>query len=299
MWEVNLDIEALIAPLDEDNPSGEDMEYELDFGELTRAAQGVEGQQIDDKNVIDAVPPDWKKVKELSLQLFERTRDLRVAVHLTHALLDLEGFSGLRDGLTLVKGLSESLWESVHPQLDEDDGDPVFRCNALTELANVDGLGASVLAAPLVDSKAVGKYSLRSVKTVEGALSHVGDESAPSKAVIEAAFSDVDASSVTETAGLVDECVTLIEEIQAFYDTQVGVGASPSLTQGSERVNKLGTFALLSDAQKFLHRQLQRLGLGDAEEAIVEQDDDSGDSAAVSGVSTTAIEVSGDIRSRK
>ena len=86
--------------------------------------------------VVPEVVPDWRDVRTQAEALFERTKDLRVAVHLANAVFALEGFTGLRDGLSLIAGLLEGYWETVHPQLDaDDDDDPTFRVNAVQELS--------------------------------------------------------------------------------------------------------------------------------------------------------------------
>ena len=74
----DIDIDALIAPVSEDSPCGEDLEYDPKFGELERAAQGTPGQQMGDETSPE-VPPDWSNVSEAAEALLGRTKDLRVA----------------------------------------------------------------------------------------------------------------------------------------------------------------------------------------------------------------------------
>ena len=124
-----IDVEQLTAPLSDDAPSGDNLEYEPEFGELERAAQGTDEHVMGDE-VVAAEEPDWSDVKSQALALFEKTRDLRVAVVLTRALVNRSGPEGLDDGVALIRGLLEQQWDTVHPQLDaEDDNDPTFRVN--------------------------------------------------------------------------------------------------------------------------------------------------------------------------
>src|ERR1700759_4247360 len=109
-----------IGPLSDGEPSGPNLEYDLEFSGLERAQQGKPEQRIG-SSVIAAQPPDWQDVATRAEGLLGRTRDLRIAVSLTAALLKIDGFAGLAAGLSIIRGLLEDLWGSVHPRLDADD----------------------------------------------------------------------------------------------------------------------------------------------------------------------------------
>lgn len=142
------DVDALLLPLDEAAPCGPpDMEYDEVFQSLETAARGKTEQQFGD-TVIPAEDPDWVQMRTLALRLFERTRDLRVTLHLIRASLRLQGLGALSDGLALVTGLLERHWAHVYPLLDADDGDdPTERLNALAPLTDLMSVLADVRAA--------------------------------------------------------------------------------------------------------------------------------------------------------
>ena len=132
-----LNLTRLLAPISDDAPTGADLEYDADFGALERAAAGKPEQVMGDK-VIDAEPPDWAEVLDLAEALLGRTKDLRVAVHLTQAATKLEGLAGLDGGLALLRGFLESWWDGVYPRLDPEDGnDPTLRVNCLLRARSV------------------------------------------------------------------------------------------------------------------------------------------------------------------
>jgi type VI secretion system protein ImpA len=137
-------------------PCGPDLEYDNDFLALTQAAAGKPESQFG-----AAEPPDWRGVVELADAMFERTRDLRVAVLWGRAVLHLHGLSGLPVGLELVNGLIENCWDQLHPLPDPDDGDPYARVNALTVLAEVEGLIGDLRAAWVVNDRSVGQLNGR------------------------------------------------------------------------------------------------------------------------------------------
>ena len=118
-----------------DRPCGPNLEYRADFIQLLEEIDGGNEVQYGD-HVYPATPVDWQRVRSLCLTLLEDALDLRVAVCLARALLELHGLSGFVDGLRLIDSLLRERWEDVHPQLlAEDDHDPLIRLNTLAELA--------------------------------------------------------------------------------------------------------------------------------------------------------------------
>jgi len=101
-----IDVNSLLNEISPDAPSGEDLEYDPVFGELDRAVQGKPEQVIGD-SAVAAEPPNWREVRKLSTELLGRSKDLRVGVHLTRALISSDGLPGLADGLSLLRGLLE------------------------------------------------------------------------------------------------------------------------------------------------------------------------------------------------
>jgi type VI secretion system protein ImpA len=158
-----IDVNSLLEEISPELPCGEDIEYDSEFGEMERAARGKPEQQIGN-TLIPAQEADWPVVKSKAITLFGRTKDLRVAVYLTRSLLHTEGLIGLRDGLTLIQGLLERHWETVHPQLDPaDNNDPTLRINTLTSLYDPETVLHDIREATLVNSTALGRFSLRDI----------------------------------------------------------------------------------------------------------------------------------------
>src|SRR5262249_44060988 len=103
--------------------------------------------------------------------LLMRTKDLRVAVHLTRALTHVDGIPGLTAGLQLTHGLLERYWDAVHPVLEADrDGDPTERLNSLAPLSNPAALVHDVRDTFLVRSREHGQLQAREVEMALGRL---------------------------------------------------------------------------------------------------------------------------------
>ena len=88
------EVAKLLEPVSEDAPCGEDLEYDTAFGELERAAQ-VKAEQQFGETVVEEEGPNWSGVQDKALELFARTRDLRVAIYLVRAQVHNEGAAGL------------------------------------------------------------------------------------------------------------------------------------------------------------------------------------------------------------
>lgn len=165
-----IDVVALSAPLDGAMPAGPDLEYENEFLALEADARGKPERQFGD-TVIKATEADWADIRERAAALMARTRDLRLACLLTRAQTRTEGLPGLANGMALVARLCETLWPSVHPQLDPDEpGDATLRLNVLSVLADGGGLLQDLRLATLVAARGFGHYSVRDAEIALGVL---------------------------------------------------------------------------------------------------------------------------------
>jgi type VI secretion system protein ImpA len=141
------DIAALLAPISDEQPSGEDLRYTTVYDEIKEARRADDPFDRGEWNR-ELKTADWEKVFQLSLDaLTQKTKDLQIAAWLTEALIHTEGFGGLATGLQLLHGLLKDFWDSVYPLMEE--GDLEFRVAPL-EFIN-DKLWPAVKAIPLTD----------------------------------------------------------------------------------------------------------------------------------------------------
>ena len=125
-----IDIEALLAPLPFENPSGENLRNSSLYDEIKEARRSEDNLAQGDWQR-DQKLAQWPKVIELSTAaLANKTKDLQVCAWLSEALVHLYGFVGLRDGLKVMRGLHERFWDTVYPELDGTDSEA--RANALS-----------------------------------------------------------------------------------------------------------------------------------------------------------------------
>lgn len=121
-----LDFDALLAPIEGENPAGTDIREDVSptsiyyrIKDARRAARDLERQALVAYDQ-EVETPNWNPVLELGPEILCGTsKDLEVAAWLTEALVRKHGFAGLRDGYRLVRELAERFWDQLYPLPDE------------------------------------------------------------------------------------------------------------------------------------------------------------------------------------
>ena len=278
------EVDQLIAPISDEAPSGENLEYEPEFGELERSAQGKAEHQMGDE-VVEAEPPDWRDVLKQAEELLGKSKDLRIAVLLTRGGLNVHGPQGLADGIAIIHGLLETQWDTVHPQLDEEDNDdPTFRVNSMMQLSDNAGMLKDLLMMPIVGSKAIGRFSLRDIRVAAGELQPLDDDAqAPDPALINAAFMDCDLDELQTDAAAIDAVIDDLGKCEAIFAEKIGAANSPDIDALVGEVKEI---------KKAFAEALLSRGIG-AEEAEGEADVGGG------GGGAAPARISGEINSRE
>ena len=299
-----IDLDALLAELAPDAPAGADLEFDPAYFALEKLAQGTPESVMGDE-VKPAEEPDFAEVKKAALNLFSKTRDLRVAMILAAALLKQDGLPGFRDGLALLKGFIEKLWDQFYPRLDpSDNNDPMIRCNILKGL---DGDGSSadlfkfkqrVREAILTNSKQkIGRFCYRDVQIARGELPpppvKEGQQAAPppDMALINAAFKDTSTEDLQALQVAIKESVELLDGLDGALTAKIGSGQGPDVT---------GLKDLLHLVQNVLQEQLALRGVGQAPAAAAQAAPGAAGPAAHAGAVpvVAGVPLTGEISSR-
>src|SRR5262249_16579468 len=124
-----IEVDPLLSEVSAEAPAGADVEYDPEYFELEKLARGTPESTMGDV-VKPAEEPEWREVKSAALKLSERTRDIRVAMIVSISLLKQDGLAGFKDGVAVLRGLVERMWDQFYPKLDPDDNnDPTVRVN--------------------------------------------------------------------------------------------------------------------------------------------------------------------------
>ena len=113
----------LLNPVSDSSPAGENLRYAPIYDKIKEA------RREDD----DAPQGEWTRtrktaewpivIKLCGEAIATKSKDLQLAVWITEALLKKDGFSGLREGLTLIQGMLENFWETCYPELEDGDAE--------------------------------------------------------------------------------------------------------------------------------------------------------------------------------
>ena len=138
----------ILDPIPGDNPSGPSLRYAPVYDKIKEARRedddAAQGEWKRERKVAD-----WSTVIKTSSEVIAtKSKDLQLAAWLTEALLKTQGIAGLKEGLDLIKGLTENFWDTVYPEIE--DGDLEMRAGPVEWVGN--RLEKSVKDAPLTRS---------------------------------------------------------------------------------------------------------------------------------------------------
>jgi type VI secretion system protein ImpA len=223
------DIEQLLAPVSEETPTGDNLEYDASFSELERAAAGKE-ERYSGGELIPAEEPEWRMVREAALALFSRTKDLRVAIQLAKAETALSGIAGLRGATRVMRSLLERYWDDVHPKLEpEDDYDPVFRINALAAIDDPLGLLGLVRKAALVEARSVGRFSFRDLDIAEERATPADKASAPSLDLLKAALRESGSDDAASRVAMLQQVREDLRAVETIFRDRASGAQYPGI----------------------------------------------------------------------
>ncbi|MGF6633647.1 type VI secretion system protein TssA [Paraburkholderia sp. MM6662-R1] len=250
------DPDHLLRPIDDSTPTGENLEYDPEFIALERLATPTSERAMGD-SLKAAVEPDWDKVATAAEALFNRTNDLRVAIHLTAASTRIHGIAGWSAGLGLVRGLLERYWEAAHPQLDAaDDNDATARTNAIMPLGDPRSVLAYFRNAPFVSSPRLGRFSLRDLRIATGAITRPPSAEgmpAPTLIDLEACCMDCPEHQLPDAAAALAIALEHARAIDAIASEKLGT-AGPDLGHLTDDIEELKKFVDAQLARRFPER---------------------------------------------
>jgi type VI secretion system protein ImpA len=217
-----VDVDVLLQEVDAGMPCGPNLEYDPLFLELEQNALGKPEVQYG-STIVPATPPEWKLVKKQALELFGRTRDLRVAMPLLRALLALHAIPGFADGMRLIERLVDERWDSVHPQLDpDDDNDPTLRINSLATLTDNATILRDIKDTAFIQLPVLGPLTVRVLELASGELPVSKGETAVTQGSIDAALRDVRPEALLDASNSVARAHDSVVKLEAALVRQVG-----------------------------------------------------------------------------
>lgn len=218
-----VDVAKILQPVPGDSPCGADLEYTPEFLALFQKALPKPARQVGAEEV-PGEEPDWVAIKAEALAGLNLTKDLRLLVLLGRALVHTDGLAGFVDALRAMRGLVTSHWADLYPRLDSEDGnDPAMRVNALAGLTDGSGLVRSLREWPMLRARVAGRFGLRELEAASGRTPMSGTP--PTPELVRAAFLEVGATALAETAALVKAAKEEVQGLEAALSAALGKSA--------------------------------------------------------------------------
>ncbi len=237
-----IDIDQMVSAVNAENPCGLDLEYDPEMVSLIQEAAGKPEVQYGEL-ITPAVLPDWKIVKKLSLSLFKRSHDLRVAIPLLRALMALNGLEGMAKGLALIHRLLDQSWHFVHPQLDPDDNmDPAMRLNALVALVDGPTLMKEFKEMAFIVLPGLGVFNLRQLEYATGEVSLPEGQTKLELSSIAASIADLSVEQMAATLANVQLAYDSVTGIDTILSSRVGASNMINLSGLIKNVKRVRDF---------------------------------------------------------
>lgn len=220
---MDLDLKEMLLPATPEEPGGINTEYDPLYLQLEELAAGVPASQMGD-SVVEGKEPDWRQLKRNCLELWKKTRDLRVAAYLSVSELCLDGLKGFAQGLEVIRYLLAEQWDAFWPRLDpDDDNDPLERLNIISMISPPPGAYddpvrfLSLIRNLRLCPEGGPAYTLRDLMIAEGELE--GGENKIDLNLLNAEMTAVPLSVFMEQGNTVDEIKRLLNEISSLFSS--------------------------------------------------------------------------------
>lgn len=99
-----------VQPIPGPSPAGKSARYEPEFEQLQAEIQKLENPAGGEVN--------WRSVRENTEKLLTgKSKDLLVAAYHAVARMQLEGYTGLAEGIEMIGGMCQTFWDGLFPEL--------------------------------------------------------------------------------------------------------------------------------------------------------------------------------------
>ncbi len=268
-----VDVETLLEPVSEDNPVGENLEYDSERQEIEAAFETSAGGGAANEG-----DTDWRAIVRMIEAQSARTKDISLAVYLMRAGARMAQIDIVETGAKFLAGLVGNYWDMVHPQLEEYG----FQgrkapCEALTRIGEFLGPLKNII---LIRHARLGEYSSADIER----FAQNGD-SEEGYGMFRAAVQEVPPEDLD---AVVQQLDTIIEALK--------------ITDGVMTANAEGTsvnFAPTYEVLKSMRSGLAAFTSSGAGEDEVETSDDMSVPASSGGGGRSGMGAPGSIESRE
>jgi type VI secretion system protein ImpA len=250
-----IDLAALLAPISDTAAAGDDIRADFTPQSVYFQLKGAQARARSDerkrreayvdKPDTDFHPDDWTPVLSSCEEVLTgKSKDLEVAAWYLEALLRHHGFAGVRDGLRLIRELSEKFWDVLFPRPDEDGISTMVA--PIAALNGVDGPGTllwPISNIPITGVQPWGAWQYRQAQSLAGAADKDIAQRVQEGGVTPEMFrSAIDATPIQFFIDLLqdlEQAQSELQQLTVVFDERCGVDdsgypLSPSMSALSE-----------------------------------------------------------------
>ena len=114
-----LNLETLLTPVSDEAPAGEDLAYDTERVEIDQAFERPPSIDLTTGEAAGGPEVDWRRILKLIESQSGKSKDLWLAVYICRAGAWSRDLATVRLGSEYLAGLCETLWDHVHPTLDD------------------------------------------------------------------------------------------------------------------------------------------------------------------------------------
>jgi type VI secretion system protein ImpA len=224
--------QELLEPIAPDRPCGESLEdtallASFDMFRLFGQARPLDSLPVEGEKWTPKPPesPEWREIREKSLETLAKSKDLRVLAHLGTAVLRTDGLGAFSRTLDVASQWLSSYWAEAYPLVDED---AILRRNALNCFADQMAIIDALRRLPLVKSAQHGTFSLRDIDLATGQLAPREGDPHPEEHQINAAFGAMALEELQELQASAAAGRAALQSIDARMRETAGSEATPT-----------------------------------------------------------------------
>ena len=229
--------EDIMEPLPGENPAGTDLRLDPSpvspFRQVKDAREEARrlerAADLEGEESAEAVR-QWRTVHSSGLEILrEQSRDLEVAAYIIEALVRIDGFAGLAEGIRISRLLIENFWGDLFPEPDEDGIEttllPLSRMNG-------DVLVDAINRIPVTQGSTHGPYRIwqhRQALELSRFSMEEQEERVNRGAVntdmFERAIAETDPTFFRDMKGHIEECIEELDQLGQALDERAGADA--------------------------------------------------------------------------
>ncbi len=229
-----IDVAALLTPLSDDAPCGDDLWGTAPFEALREAFN-----QADDENVDPgSIDLDWRGLARDAEALATGARDIRAAGYVARSAARAGSLAGAADGVELLAGLLESFWANVHPVPESDDPDDLLeRVSAIHALDARSSFITPLREATVLDSRRYGPFTGADLISFRKPATEEYDPAERRQAFQEALSEDP--AAPTAAVAALDRITGAFARISKVFRDNAPDGPAPSFATSSKAIVEL------------------------------------------------------------